>query len=120
MSTGVAAIQMPESPPMMNIATNAIAFSIAVVSRMRLPHSVPSQLNTLIADGSAIMIVDTMNVMPSLGSMPDMNMWWPHTMKPRPAMAIIENAIGLYPKIGLRACTEMMSDAMPIAGTTMM
>ena len=44
-------MKMPESPPMMNIATNAIALSIAVVYWMRPPHIVPSQLNTLMADG---------------------------------------------------------------------
>ena len=36
-----------------------------------------------------------MNVMPSAGFMPEMNMWWPHTMKPRPAMPAIEYTIGL-------------------------
>ena len=86
MSTGVAAMKMPDSPPMMNIATKASALSIAVVNWMRPPHIVPSQLNTLIAEGSAIIIVESMNVAPSAGFMPDWNMWWPQTMKPRPAM----------------------------------
>ena len=45
--------------------------------------------------GSAIIIVETMNVMPSAGFMPETNMWWPHTMKPRPAMPAIEYTIGL-------------------------
>ena len=31
MSTGVAAMKMPDSPPMMNIATKAMALSIAEV-----------------------------------------------------------------------------------------
>ena len=36
-----------------------------------------------------------MNVMPSAGFMPDMNMWWPQTMNPSPAMPAIEYTIGL-------------------------
>ena len=40
--------------------------------------------------GSAIIIVDTMNVTPRAGFIPDMNMWWPQTMKPRPAMPATE------------------------------
>ena len=50
----------------------------------------PSQLNVLMALGRAIIIVDTMNVMPKAGFMPDMNMWCPHTMNPSPAMPAIE------------------------------
>ncbi len=37
------------------------------------PHSVPSQLKTLIADGTAITIVVIMNAVPSNGFMPLMN-----------------------------------------------
>ena len=47
---------------------------------------VPIQLNTLIADGTAMIMVDIMNAMPSVGFMPLMNMWWPHTIHPRNAM----------------------------------
>ena len=57
MSTGVAAMKMPDRPPMMNIATNARALSIGVVNWMLPPQIVPSQLKTLIADGRAIIIV---------------------------------------------------------------
>ncbi len=90
MSTGVAAMKIPDSPPMMNIATNAMALSIAVVNWMSPPHIVPSQLKTLMADGSAIIIVESMNVVPRVGFMPDWNMWWPQTMNPSPAMPAIE------------------------------
>src|SRR5438552_119093 len=95
MSTGVAAIKMPDSPPMMNIDTNERAYSMGVVNSMRPPHTVPSQLKTFTALGRAISIVETMNVMPSTGFMPDTNMWCPHTIKPRPAMPEIEYTIGL-------------------------
>ena len=65
MSTGVEAMKMPDSPPMMNIDTNAIAFSIAEFSCKLPPTIVPIQLNVLIADGTAINIVDSMNVAPT-------------------------------------------------------
>src|SRR5205823_2397728 len=50
MSTGVLAMKMPESPPMTNMDTKATAFSIGTVNWMRPPHSVPSQLNVLMAE----------------------------------------------------------------------
>src|SRR3954452_13501939 len=95
MSIGVAAIKMPDRPPMMNIETKESANSIGVVNWILAPQIVPSQLKTLIALGSAMNIVATMNVMPSTGLIPDTNMWWPHTMKPKPSMPEIEYTIGL-------------------------
>src|SRR5688572_9306514 len=89
-STGVAAMKIPDSPPMMNMLTNDMAKSIGVVNWILPPHNVPSQLNTFTALGKAIIIVETMNVLPRYGFMPDINMWCPHTMKPRPAMPEIE------------------------------
>ena len=62
MSTGVAAMKMPDSPPMMNIDTNARANSIGVVNWMLPPQTVPSQLKTFTALGRAIIIVEIMNV----------------------------------------------------------
>src|SRR6266487_353516 len=116
MSTGVAAMKMPDNPPIVNIDTKPIAFSIGTWKR-RLPrHIVPSQLNTLIAEGTAMSSVDTMNVDPRVGFMPLMNMWWPHTIQPRNAIPMIANTIEWYPKIGLRLPLAMMSDTMPIAG----
>src|SRR3990172_1784280 len=95
MSTGVAAMKMPESPPMMNIDTNDSANSMGVVKRMFPPHTVPSQLKVLMALGSATSIVETMNVMPRAGFMPETNMWCLHTMNPSPAIPAIEYTIGL-------------------------
>ncbi len=54
------------------------------------PHSVPSQLNVLMAEGTAMNIVEIMNVVPRIGFMPLRNMWWPQTMNPRQAMPGIE------------------------------
>ncbi len=67
MSTGVAAMKIPDRPPMMNIATKAMALSIAEVYWSRPPHIVPSQLKTLMAEGRAIIIVESMKVAPSGG-----------------------------------------------------
>ena len=93
MSTGAEAMNMPDSPPMMNMDTNARACSIGV-SKCRSPrHSVPSQLKTLMADGTAMMIVVIMNVVPSSGFIPLWNMWWPHTIQPRKAIAMIASTI---------------------------
>ena len=78
MSTGVAAMKMPDNPPMMNIETNAQAKSMAVVKWILPPHIVPSQLNVLIGVGSAIIIVETMNAMPRAGFMPEHE----HVMSP--------------------------------------
>ena len=47
------------------------------------------------AEGRAIIIVESMNVAPRAGFMPDWNMWWPQTIKPSPAIALIEKTIGL-------------------------
>src|ERR1700682_458663 len=120
MSTGVEAMNMPDRPPMTNMATKERAFNIGVVNRMLPPQRVPSQLNVLIADGTAMTIVEIMKLVPSSGFMPLWNMWWPQTMKPRPAIPIIEYAIARYPNTGLREKTGSTSDVMPIAGRIMM
>ena len=57
-------MKIPDRPPMMNIATKAMALSIAEVYWIRPPHIVPSQLKTLMAEGRAIIIVESMNVAP--------------------------------------------------------
>ena len=48
-----------------------------MVNRIEPPHSVPSQLNDLIADGTAMTIVVSMKDVPSAGFMPLTNMWCP-------------------------------------------
>ena len=93
MSTGAEAMKMPDRPPMMNIDTNATAWSIGT-SKWRSPrHNVPIQLNTLMADGTAMMIVEIMKLVPSSGFMPLWNMWWPHTIQPRNAIEIRANTM---------------------------
>jgi hypothetical protein len=75
---------------MTNIETNDSALSIGVVNWMLPPQSVPSQLNVLMADGTAMTIVEIMKVVPRIGFMPLWNMWCPHTIQPSPAIPIIE------------------------------
>ena len=71
---------------MTNIDTNAEAWSIGVVNWIVPPQSVPSQLNVLMAEGTAMIIVVSMKVVPSAGFMPLWNMWWPQTIHDRNAM----------------------------------
>ena len=60
----------PLSPPITNMLTNASALSIGTVKRMLPRQTVPSQLNVLIALGTAMNIVLTAKVVPSVGFMP--------------------------------------------------
>ena len=89
-STGVAAMKIPDRPPIINMETKDKAKSIGVVNWILPPQIVPSQLNTLTADGKAIIIVDTINVMPNMGFIPETNIWCPQTINPRPAIPEIE------------------------------
>ena len=45
------------------------------------------------AEGTAITIVEIMNVVPSVGFIPDWNMWCPHTIHPRKAMPAMAKTI---------------------------
>src|SRR5207247_5618048 len=102
MSTGVAAMKMPDKPPIVNIDTKPMAFSIGTWKR-RLPrHIVPSQLNTLIAEGTAMSSVETMNVDTRVGFMTLMNMWWTHTIQPRNAIPMRANTLATCATLDLR------------------
>jgi len=54
---------------------------------------VPIQLNTLMAEGTAMNRVEIMNVWPNVGFMPLWNMWWPHTIQPRNPMPMMANTM---------------------------
>src|SRR5438093_10830199 len=105
MSTGVLAMKIPDNPPITNMATNASALSMGTVNWIRPPQSVPSQLNVLMADGTAMIIVVTVKAMPSDGRMPDTNTWWPQTIHERNATALTETATPGSPKTGMRPQT---------------
>ena len=70
MSTGTAAMKIPLKPPTMNRVTKATQLSMTVSNVTWPPQMVPIQLNTFMADGNAIIIVETMKVMPRAGFMP--------------------------------------------------
>ncbi len=72
---------------MVNMATNPMAKSIGVWNWMRPPHIVPIQLKILIPVGMAMVMVAKPNAAWATGVIPEANMWWAHTPKPRKAMA---------------------------------
>ena len=72
-STGVEAMKTPLKPPIKKFETNPKANSIGEVKRIVPPHKVPSQLKTLMADGTAMTMVVIMKAVPSSGFMPLMN-----------------------------------------------
>ena len=80
---------------------------------------VVNQLNTLIADGTAISKVNNTNIDPKNGFNPVTNMWCAQTKNARIAIANNEPTIAIYPKIGFLEFTERISDTIPIAGNKM-
>ena len=64
----------PLMPPETNKETKPMANSIGDGKRMRPPHSVPSQLNVLIAEGTPIAMVMIEKAKAEYGLMPLMNM----------------------------------------------
>ena len=74
-STGVEAMKMPLSPPMTNIETKARAKSIGVVNSIEPRHTVPIQLKVLMAEGTAMIMVETEKAAPRVRFMPLTNIW---------------------------------------------
>ena len=70
MSTAVDAMKIPLKPPTTNMETKAIAFNIGTVKRIDPRHIVPSQLKVLMAEGTAMSMVESMKVVPTVGFMP--------------------------------------------------
>src|SRR5919112_724094 len=111
---------MPERPPITNMETKPAAHNIGVEKLIFPSHIVASHENTLMPVGTAMSSVVIIMGTRSHGAMPETNMWCAHTEKPRTRMAIRDNAIKRYPKIGLRDIVEITSDAMPKPGSIMM
>ena len=80
---------IPDRPPMVNMATNAIAKQNAVRKRSEPPHTVDSQLKILIPVGMAMSIVVRAKAESAMGPMPTANMWWAQTPKPRKPMRAV-------------------------------
>ena len=106
----------PVNPPEINKLTNPMANNIPGVNRIFPLHHVVSQLNTLIADGTAINNVSNTKKEPRKGFMPVTNIWCAHTTNAKAVMANKEPTIAMYPKIGFRELIDMTSEAIPIAG----
>ena len=83
-------------------------------------YKVAAQLKVLIAEGMATAKLRNEATMAAYTEMPAINMWCDQTMKPKTAMARLEKATNLYPKIGLREKVEISSLMIPIPGKIMM
>ena len=81
----------PDKPPIVNIAMNDIANSIAVVSLTEPPHIVAIQLNILMPVGIAIAIVEIAKAEFAAGPKPTVNMWWLQTNQPMKPIATPAN-----------------------------
>src|SRR6266540_7194925 len=88
------------------------------VEKLSFPSQiVANQENTLMPVGTAIMRVVIIIGTRSQGAIPETNMWCAQTEKPRTRIAISDNAISRYPKIGFRDSAEMTSEAIPKPGS---
>lgn len=84
---------MPVSPPMVNRKMKPSAHSMGGSHLIIPPCSVASQLNTLIPVGIAMIIVADVKYARVSTSIPTVNIWWAHTMKPRNPMDSIAHTI---------------------------
>src|SRR5680860_413783 len=116
MSNVLSPMIIPVRPPVMKVDTIPIENSIAGFICKFPFQMVVIQLNDFTADGMAINKVVKVNTDPKNGFIPDMNIWWPHTMVDRNAIAKREAIMARYPKIGLRALVAKTSETIPMAG----
>lgn len=93
MSSDEFASTMPVRPPTVNRKINPRAHSIAGDHLMLPPCRVASQLNTFTPVGIAMIIVAEVKYARVSTSIPTVNIWWAHTMKPRKPMDIIAHTI---------------------------
>lgn len=93
MSSDEFANTMPVRPPTVNRKINPRAHSIAGDHLMLPPCRVASQLNTFTPVGIAMIIVAEVKYARVSTSIPTVNIWWAHTMKPRKPMDIIAHTI---------------------------
>ncbi len=115
-SNGTAACMTPVMPPIVNSAMRPQANSSGGLKRSAPPHIVASQLKIFTPVGMAIsMLVPAMIVLNKVGS-PVVNMWCPHTMKPRKPMMPSITIIEFRPNRGLREKTGTTSLITPNAG----
>lgn len=89
---------IPVRPPTVKRKINPRAQRRGVSHFRFPPWRVASQLNTFTPVGMAIIIVADVKYARVSTSMPTVNMWWAHTMKPSRPIAIIAQTMPMYPK----------------------
>lgn len=89
MSKEELASTIPVSPPTVKRKIKPRAHNIGVSHLIEPPCRVASQLNTLTPVGIAIIIVADVKYARVSTSIPTVNMWWAHTIKPRRPIAIM-------------------------------
>src|SRR5271156_4643593 len=110
----------PVKPPMVNSPIKPSAYSIGASYEIEPLYKVAVQLNTLIAEGIATRKLNTEKISPAYTDWPVTNMWWPQTRKLMIAIARLENATKVYPKIRFRENAVINSLITPIPGRIMM
>lgn len=83
MSSEELANTIPVRPPMVKRKMKPRAHSIGGSHLMVPPCSVANQLKTLMPVGIAMIMVADVKYARVSTSIPTVNMWWAHTMKPR-------------------------------------
>src|SRR5919198_6322624 len=91
-STPIAARNSPVRPPIVKRPMKPYAYSIGVSHDTAPLYIVAVQLNTFTADGIATRKLRIEKISAAYTDWPATNMWWPHTRKPRTAMARLANA----------------------------
>lgn len=84
---------MPVSPPIVKRKMKPRAHSIGGSHLIVPPCSVASQLKTLMPVGIAMIMVADVKYARVSTSIPTVNMWWAHTMKPRNPMDSMAHTI---------------------------
>src|ERR671917_1956659 len=97
-------------PPITNKAGRPAAKYSGALRWMSPRQSVAIQLKILMPVGTATANDESMKNASTTVAVGVANMWWAHTSMPRNAIATVDAAIALYPKIGLRANTGRTSE----------
>jgi hypothetical protein len=80
---------------MVNRPMNPKAYSIGVSHDTLARHIVAVQLKTLMPDGIATSIDRNEKMLADTSDSVLTNMWWPHTVNPSTAMAMLEKAMNV-------------------------
>ena len=95
MSSPATGKNIPEMPPSVNVTRKPSDQRVWVFMTKEPPHSVASQLKIFAPVGMATSMVVIMNAARQKGSIPEVSMWCPQTMKPTMPMPAMANTIDL-------------------------